>query len=204
VSVEGVPVEAGNYALYTIPGERLWTVILSRNTDLWGAFGYHPKDDALRFEVEPEPAPFAESFIIVFEEVTVSAATLVLHWERLRVPIRMTTSIHERVMENIRSRLADREAGEPDWGFFWRAAKHLLERGEELAQAREWIERSIGLERNWMNLWTAAEVLRAVDERERAIVLGEEALEVCRREARYCPYGPAYRSALSDWRRLDR
>ncbi|MBV9127836.1 MAG: DUF2911 domain-containing protein, partial [Verrucomicrobia bacterium] len=42
------PVPAGKYALYTIPGADEWTVILSKDTSLWGAYKYKPENDLLR------------------------------------------------------------------------------------------------------------------------------------------------------------
>ena len=36
VTLEDHVVPAGQYALYTIPGKKEWTIILSSNLDLWG------------------------------------------------------------------------------------------------------------------------------------------------------------------------
>lgn len=36
----GKPVKAGTYSLYSIPGEKEWTVILNPELKQWGAFGY--------------------------------------------------------------------------------------------------------------------------------------------------------------------
>ncbi|MDZ7614698.1 MAG: DUF2911 domain-containing protein [Flavobacteriaceae bacterium] len=38
-------IKAGTYALYTIPGENYWTVILNSNTDSLGAFFNHESKD---------------------------------------------------------------------------------------------------------------------------------------------------------------
>lgn len=39
VKVEGRNLPAGSYALYSIPGKSSWTIILSKNTKLWGGCG---------------------------------------------------------------------------------------------------------------------------------------------------------------------
>ena len=41
----GKPVKAGTYSLYSIPGEKEWTVILNPELKQWGAFGYDKVKD---------------------------------------------------------------------------------------------------------------------------------------------------------------
>ena len=45
MKLNGNVVPAGKYALFTIPGENEWTIILSKNTNGFGAFGYKPDED---------------------------------------------------------------------------------------------------------------------------------------------------------------
>jgi hypothetical protein len=191
--VEGQPLAAGRYALYTIPGRDSWTVIFSRNTELWGAYGYHAADDALRVEVTPRAAAFTEAFTIEFEKVTSFSATLLLRWEELAVPVELRADVVGGVMATVS------EAPEPGWGLLWRAAVALAETGERSDLVSQWLERSLALERNWMNLWTAAEHAASSDRR-RAVALGEEALAACEAQAEYCPYTRTYRLALASWR----
>ncbi|MDZ7849149.1 MAG: DUF2911 domain-containing protein [Owenweeksia sp.] len=40
VVINGEPVEAGSYALLTIPQQGSWTIILNSNTEMWGTGGY--------------------------------------------------------------------------------------------------------------------------------------------------------------------
>ena len=53
ITFGGVEVEAGTYALYTIPGKKEWTVILSSNTDHWGTGGddYKKEEEVARFVI---------------------------------------------------------------------------------------------------------------------------------------------------------
>lgn len=57
VKVEGQPLKAGKYALFTIPGETQWTLIFNKQPAQWGAFKYDEKQDALRVNVAPTKAP---------------------------------------------------------------------------------------------------------------------------------------------------
>jgi hypothetical protein len=53
VKLEDHDIPAGSYALFTIPGENEWTIIISTNAAQFGAFQYNEKDDLLRFKVTP-------------------------------------------------------------------------------------------------------------------------------------------------------
>ncbi|HEX8279275.1 MAG TPA: DUF2911 domain-containing protein, partial [Segetibacter sp.] len=45
--IEGKPLPKGKYSLYTIPGEKTWTIIFNKTWDQWGT-EYKEADDALR------------------------------------------------------------------------------------------------------------------------------------------------------------
>lgn len=57
VLIEGEPLAAGKYALFTIPGEEEWTLIFNKTAEQWGAYDYDPAQDALRVNVTPSEAP---------------------------------------------------------------------------------------------------------------------------------------------------
>src|SRR5687767_14013089 len=54
VTVEGKKVAPGDYALYTIPTENEWTVVLNKNTKAGGNIDdYKEAEDVARFKVKP-------------------------------------------------------------------------------------------------------------------------------------------------------
>jgi hypothetical protein len=53
ITFEGKKLPAGTYSLFTIPGHKMWTVVLNKEKDLWGAYEYKPEQDILRAEVQP-------------------------------------------------------------------------------------------------------------------------------------------------------
>lgn len=54
VLIEGQPLPAGKYALFTIPREdEEWTIIFNKTAEQWGAYDYDPAQDALRVMVAP-------------------------------------------------------------------------------------------------------------------------------------------------------
>src|SRR5258707_14001914 len=52
VKLNGTEVAAGSYALYTIPGEDEWTIILNKGVGKSGP-AYDEKDDVVRFKTKP-------------------------------------------------------------------------------------------------------------------------------------------------------
>jgi hypothetical protein len=53
--VEGQPLKAGKYSLYSIPGEDEVTVIFNKTANQWGTV-YNEAEDALRVKVKPAKA----------------------------------------------------------------------------------------------------------------------------------------------------
>lgn len=85
VKFEGKDVPAGKYALFTIPGENEWTVILNKETKQWGAYKYNEKDDLLRVKVKPTKTPaFVETF-----NISTGKDEIVLKWENTAVPVKV-------------------------------------------------------------------------------------------------------------------
>ena len=89
--IAGIAVEPGAYSLYTIPGEREWTVILNRSTSQWGIEGAYT--DQIRAQevgratlpVEQLEAP-VETFTIGSAPMA-TGSELLMEWERTRVLI---------------------------------------------------------------------------------------------------------------------
>ena len=51
-TIEGKPLKAGKYGLFSIPGENEWVIIFNQKSDQWGT-QYSESDDALRVKVKP-------------------------------------------------------------------------------------------------------------------------------------------------------
>ncbi len=91
VLMGGEVVDAGTYALFTIPEEDKWTIILNNDLGQWGAFTYSEDRDYLRFDVPVINLETpAEAFSIEFSEVNLSLTTMTMTWDmvKVEVPIR--------------------------------------------------------------------------------------------------------------------
>lgn len=81
-------VEAGTYALFTIPEEDSWTIILNNELGQWGAFEYSENRDYLRFDVPVKDLEDpVEAFTISFSDVSYSVTTMSMSWDTVQVDI---------------------------------------------------------------------------------------------------------------------
>ncbi len=84
VKIEGQEVPAGKYALFTIPGNDEWVIIINK-TIKWGAFSYNQAEDVIRATVKPgKTTSFQEKF-----NITVEKDKVVLKWENTQVGFRV-------------------------------------------------------------------------------------------------------------------
>lgn len=69
MKIGGQLVEAGKYALFTVPGESSWEIILNKVWDQWGAYNYEAEQDVVRFSATPvELKTPVENFTIEVDE----------------------------------------------------------------------------------------------------------------------------------------
>lgn len=65
----GKKVTAGTYSLFTIPGAKTWTIILSSDTNVWGAYAYNKENDMVRVEAPVSKSEeYIEAFSMAFDE----------------------------------------------------------------------------------------------------------------------------------------
>ncbi len=90
VTFAGEPLKAGTYAIFSIPNEDSWTIILNNGLGQWGAYEYDDELDLLRVEVPVEEAgAIHDAFTIRFDEAA-GGTDMVILWDQtlVRVPIR--------------------------------------------------------------------------------------------------------------------
>jgi hypothetical protein len=87
IEVNGKPLPAGKYSLWTVPGETGWTFIFSKNADAFHTSYPGEPADALRVDITPETGAHMESMAFYFPAVDGKDATLRFHWGTLIVPL---------------------------------------------------------------------------------------------------------------------
>lgn len=150
VKINGQELAAGTYGLHMIPTPEYFTVIFSKDSQLWGSFGYNPEQDALRVEVKPVPAPMRDEMTFEFTDLEQGSATFRLHWEKLQIPVRIEVATDALVLQHIEQHLAS--VPEDSWVAWNSAANYALNFKVYPEQAVRWIDHALALEENYRNL----------------------------------------------------
>ncbi|MBK1880269.1 DUF2911 domain-containing protein [Pelagicoccus mobilis] len=141
VVLGGKDVPAGTYALYTIPGEDEWTMIVYKSTELWGSFGYDQTNDQARFTVKPQQlSKEVETFTIGIDGLRNDSATVYLDWEKTRVAFSLEVDTTAQVLSQIEE-LKDK----PEFqkvNVLFSAGTFYHEAGIELETALEWVSKA--------------------------------------------------------------
>lgn len=88
IELGGKKVKAGSYALFTIPGEKEWTIILNSDLDYWGAYSYNDKNDILRITAPAMGLKnTVDSFTIQFESRGEKQGVMKLAWDKTVVEV---------------------------------------------------------------------------------------------------------------------
>jgi len=156
--VNGQDVPAGIYGFLVIPfRDKPWTVIFSKQTNMWGTFGYDKAQDALRLEIMPEEAPFQEWMGFEFVPMDQVSAVMALRWEKLRVPMTIETDLDAGRMAAMRVLLDGEGADNPE--LLLAGAEYALENGGDLKQALGWAEKAVSIKKTFTNLGVQAQLL---------------------------------------------
>jgi hypothetical protein len=130
VEINGKKVDTGSYALYTIPGNESWEIILNKGTSNWGVDGYKATDDVLRFKVTPTNVKNKlESFTIQIADIKPESCELQIMWEKTAVAIPIKATIKSKIQAQLD------EALKGDKKPYWQAAQFYNEYDNNPAKA---------------------------------------------------------------------
>ena len=137
VTIGGQALKAGEYAIYTVPGEKEWEIIINKGSVNWGT-DYKQEDDILRVKATPvnlnQPV---ETFTMQFANVKSNSTDLQIMWDKTLVSVPIATDVDKKVMADI-----DRIMNGDSRPYF-QAAMYYMETGRDLNQALAWFDKAI-------------------------------------------------------------
>jgi hypothetical protein len=133
----GQPLKAGEYAIYTVPGQNEWEVIINKGSENWGT-EYKQEDDIFRVKVKPGKLDDAvETFTMQFANVKPASTDLRIMWDKTVVSVPITTDVESKVMAQINNVM------NKDNRPYFQAAMYYLDNGKDLNQALAWFDKAV-------------------------------------------------------------
>lgn len=88
VFINGKPLTAGRYRLYTIPDKEAWVVAINSDTGKWGYSDPDYNMDVLRTEILSETTEhLVEQFTISSDQTSATTMNILLKWEQTQIKV---------------------------------------------------------------------------------------------------------------------
>lgn len=199
VRVAGNPVPKGTYALYSIPGEKEWTIVIYRNTSFWGTPGkeYKEEDVAAQFNVPVlSQREMVESFTISFNNLRNNGCDMELSWEYTKIVVPITVDTDAKVLADIKSQLDG-----PSANTYYGAARYYFEEKKDMNQALDWVSKAIekGGEKFWI-LRLKAQILAELGRFRDAIDTANRSSELAKAENN-ADYPRMNDKSIAEWKK---
>lgn len=199
IMIEGKPLPAGTYAFLTIPGKDTWTVVFSKQKDMWGAFDYKESEDVLRATVTPvalaEPKEWME---IAIDPTSPNTAELAIRWEKLKVPVKISIDVNGKVLKDARAAIA---AAKPeDWRTAWSAGNWAFDNNASPEEAQLWAAKALSVNKNPRTLQLNARIAQKSGKQKEAAAQLAEAITLAKADKDFSKDLLAtYEKTLAEW-----
>lgn len=179
VVIEGNNIKAGEYALYTIPGQKEWEIILNKGVGNWGNAGYATTDDVARFKVTPrELDKNVNTFTMQIGNITFNSCNIELMWEKTKVIIPVKVNNEERLNASI-----DKAINNPNIPYF-QAANYYYETGENLEKANQYVDKALEQNPKAFYMWALkARIAQKMGRKDDAIAAANKSMETAKGSA---------------------
>lgn len=171
VKLNGKDIAAGEYSLFTIPGENEWTVIVNKDTKS-SPFDYNASNDVARFTAPVvKLAEHIETFTIVVNAIRDDSARIDLLWEQTAVPIHLNLDLVGSLAPKIEEVMSAPGERKP----YYQAAMFYYDHGLDLQKAKEWISKA---NETYYIDYLKAEILAKLGDKEGAIAAAKRSSEL--------------------------
>ena len=148
----------------------------------------------MRVSVEAQPAPFQEWLGYEFSDLTDTSAVVALHWEKVRVPVTISTDTRSLVLANAKNSYLRGLAGN-FWQGWNQAASYCLKSKSGLEDGLAWAEKSVSMNENFDNLWVKAGLLENLGREKESGAARDRAIHFAATESQVNTVGAWYLAA---------
>ncbi|MBC3846695.1 DUF2911 domain-containing protein [Winogradskyella echinorum] len=142
VTIGDKELDAGTYAIFTIPQAKTWDVVFY--TDYAGGGAPAELDEskvAARVTVPAYPIEIdIETFTISFDDITSSSAVIGIMWAKTYVGVEFKVPTDKMVSASI-----DKALNGPGFNEYYAAATYYLSEGKDIEKAKEWIDKAMSM-----------------------------------------------------------
>lgn len=176
VEIGGKKIDTGSYALYSIPNDGSWEIILNKGITNWGSDGYKQSDDVVRFKVNTMKMRDAEeSFTMQFANIKPESCELHIMWDKTVVAIPIYALIKDRMRASLeKAMMGDKKP-------FWNAAQFYNEYDKNSKKALESINAAVEENPKAYNMWIyKAKIERDLGDKKAAMASSQKSLALAR------------------------
>ena len=176
VEIGGKKIDTGSYALYTIPAEGMWEIIINKGTKNWGSNGYAQTDDIVRFKVPTmKMKDGVETFTMQFANIKPESCELHIMWDKTAVAIPITALIKDRMRASLEKAMMGEKKP------YWNAAQFYNEYDKNNAKALENITAAVKDQPKAFWMWIyKAKIEQAMGDKAAAMASSKTSLELAR------------------------
>jgi hypothetical protein len=174
VKLNNTDIPAGTYSLFTIPGEKDWTVIINKDIKS-SPFAYDPTNDVARFTAPAvHIGQFVETFAIIVNAIRDDSARIDLLWENTAVPIHLNLDLVSTLQPQIEAAMAAPGNKKP----YYQAAMFYFDHNLDLQKAKAWIEEATKSNETYYVVNLKARILAKLGDKEGAIAAAKRSSEL--------------------------
>ena len=179
--INGFDIPAGKYALFAIPKDNQWTMIVNRKHEQWGAYAYKAADDVVRFGAKPEslaePVEWLDIDTVPLSDRAVRVEVL---WEKVRVPFTIEFDTQAMVWKQIDEKLANPAA---TWDEYLTAARYAMQTNTRFEEGLTWVDEAMRRKESFWNYELKGLMLHKLGRDEEAAPLMYRAAELAKGKA---------------------
>jgi len=174
VKLNDKEIPAGKYSLFTIPGEKNWTIMLNKNAS-GNALAYDANNEVARVQSPSiSIAENIETFSIMIDRIRDDSAEIELLWEHTVVPIRLNLDVVAKLQPEIEAAMSGENASR----YSYQAALFYYDHDLDLQKAKTWVEAAIKANETYYNVNLKAKILAKLGDKEGAIAAAKHSSEL--------------------------
>ncbi|WP_155209039.1 DUF2911 domain-containing protein, partial [Fulvivirga aurantia] len=179
--IAGKEVKAGEYLIFTVPGENEWSFMLYSDLSIGGnVAAYKKENEVLSTTVKPTKLGRSiETLTFLISDISEdnTSANIEMMWDDVSIKVPMKVNFDQQVMADISAKTKVNPAN------YVQAANYYYATGKDMEQALEWINMYLANENTKNQFWNIhlkAQILAKMGKKKEAIETAKRSIEVAK------------------------